>query len=128
MTARSGNASQAYAYTHTSPAEGTVYYRIRQTDMNGTYKVGDVITASNTCGTMSITAYPNPVKDKLILQVGGNAKQLLHVYDVTGRRMASMNINGGRNEINMKGWAKGLYTVTVIQDGKIRYTTKVIKE
>ena len=128
VKAKGSAGSQTYSYTHTSPADGTVYYRIRQTDANGTYRIGDIVTVTNSCGTVAVTAYPNPVKDILIIQVGGSAKQLLSVHDVLGRRMTQLYISGGRNEINMKGWARGLYTVTITQQGRITYTGKVIKD
>ena len=123
-----GNTTQNYAYTHGAPANGTVYYRIRQTDVNGAYTVGDVITVTNSCSSNAVIAYPNPVKDKLIIQIGGSGQRILTVYDVIGRQMTKMNVSGGRYELNTKNWAQGLYTLTVIQHGTLQYTLKVIKD
>ncbi len=124
--AAKGNSAgtQAYSYTHESPAAGTGYYRIRQTDVNGKYTLGDVLAVINNCNASSITAYLNPVKDKLIVQIGGAGSQVLTVHDLEGRQIAKLSVNGGRYEINAKGWAKGLYTVTIGREGKVGYTLK----
>ncbi len=124
----SSSTTQTYSYTHNAPAGGTVYYRIRQTDATGRSTIGDVVTVTNSCGTSSITTYPNPVTDRLIVQAEGTARQLMSIYDVLGRPMTQVYITGGRNEINTRGWAKGMYTVTIVQNGRITYTGKIIKE
>ncbi|MEO6931099.1 MAG: choice-of-anchor Q domain-containing protein, partial [Chitinophagaceae bacterium] len=120
--------TQTYNYTHSTPAAGTVYYRIRQTDINGHYTLGEVITVLNTCRVVSIATYPNPVKDKLIVQIGGNESLLLTVHDVAGRQMTMRSVINGRYEIDAHGWAKGLYTLSISGKGKVRYSVKVIKE
>ena len=77
---------------------------------------------------IAMSAYPNPVSDKLVVQTGGNAKQLLTVTDVLGRRMVTLNVSAGRHEINTRQWGKGVYILTVIEEGKMKYTTKIVKE
>lgn len=128
--AAKGNASgsQAYDYTHGSPAEGTIYYRIKQSDLNGDFFYSNIITVVNSCGKMPIVAYPNPVRDKLIIQIPGTAKQLLTIHDGIGRLMSQRIVNGGRQEINVGSWARGVYILSVKQDGKTAYTVKIIKD
>lgn len=84
--------------------------------------------SSQALETLTMSAYPNPVRDKLIVQTGGNAKQILTVFDVLGHQMIKMSVSGGRHEINAKDWAKGLYILTVTEGGKTKFTTKFVKD
>lgn len=124
----SGTTAQQYKWVHTSPAEGVTYYRIRQTDISGAYTLGDVMQVANNCSSAVMKAYPNPVRSTLIVQIGGSGKHVLSVYDALGRQMVGASVNAGRHEINVVGWAKGLYTLTLTREGKSVYTTKIIKD
>jgi hypothetical protein len=125
-----GNSSgaQSYNYTHTNVAIGTVYYRIRQTDRDGTIVYTKVIAILSNCNKQLVMVRPNPVTDRLIVQVGGNAKQTMIIYDATGRKMIQQTVSSGAHQIEVKNWAKGVYTLTIVQDDKTTFTTKVVKE
>lgn len=77
--------------------------------------------------TLSMTAYPNPVRDVLIVQTTGNTRQILTVYDVLGHQIVKMSVSGGRHEINAKDWVRGLYILTIAEEGKTKYTCKFVK-
>ena len=125
-----GNSSntQTYSYIHANPATGTVYYRIRQTDRNGAAIYTKVMAVLNNCSKQLIVVRPNPVKDRLTVQIAGAAKQTLLIYDVAGRKMTEQIVSSGTHELDVKSWSSGIYTLILTQDGKTTYTTKVVKE
>ncbi len=122
------NTELTYNYTHTSPAKGNLYYRIRQTDVNGNYMYSKVLSVINSCDKAPVVVYPNPAKDKLTIQLSGTARQTVMVHDAQGRLMTQISGSGGSHEIVVSNWAKGIYTLTILQESKKIYTTKIVKE
>ncbi len=81
-------------------------------------------------GTISAKICPNPAKDKAILKMSGLTEDAsLIVSDIQGKIVISNNIARGseNHEINLKGLASGIYTVT-IASSKTKTTQKLIVE
>lgn len=59
----------------------------------------------------SVTAFPNPVKNVLTLQVDGNRNgdASLLVIDVSGKTVRALNILSGKTEVDMTGLPAGVY-------------------
>jgi len=64
-----GNSSQTlnYDFTDDEPFWGISYYRLKQTDYDGQYSYSSIIKVSYNPDS-EVTAYPNPVKEKLIVR------------------------------------------------------------
>ena len=72
-----GNTSQLKEYSHTdsSPLEGTSYYRLKQTDFDGTSSLSRIVPVKfNADENMEFSVFPNPVTDHLNLQLLGLKK------------------------------------------------------
>ncbi len=84
----------------------------------------------NTMGTedfnlLSVKLYPNPVKDRLYIEVQNNVIQSVEVYDINGRLCQShLNVQDG---INTTKLVPGLYFVKV-KSGSAYSALKFIKE
>lgn len=88
----SNNSPTQYLYTDESPLLGTNYYRLKQIDLNGTIAYSEIqsVVFNN---KVTVTFYPNPVKNTLT--VDGNGKQLsgtIVLYDVNGRIVAQSKL------------------------------------
>lgn len=68
-----------------------------------------------------VSIYPNPVNNELFV----DAKGYLIIFDINGQLVYSNNIN--KNYISTQSFARGIYFLSVINDGKV-YTTKFIKQ
>jgi len=71
----------------------------------------------------AITAYPNPVRDKLQLKMTGasNGIYTLSVYDMTGKQIARnilpVSSRDIKIDINANDWATGIYQLQIIGHG-----------
>ena len=120
-------AEETYNYTHLTPVEGANYYRIKQTDANGSVTYSSTIIVINTCTNAPVIAYPNPAHEKLTLVMPGTEKQAINVYNEQGQIVTRVASAAGTIEIDVSKWASGVYTMTVIKQDKTTYTLKVIK-
>jgi hypothetical protein len=68
---------------------------------------------------------PNPVTDILKIKAP-YVMRSLSLYDIYGRLLESININGEIYELEMGKYAKGLYIIRVITPGKT-YTGKIVR-
>lgn len=114
-----GNSSSMINYTFTDDAaQGLAYYRLRQTDINGTTTVSNTIAAG--CGAENGTAIVNAWDDGTYLNLVVSST-LDGVYDLTlmdsqGKVMttrASQVINTGSTtlQVDKRGIATGIYMV-----------------
>ncbi|HET8573791.1 MAG TPA: T9SS type A sorting domain-containing protein [Edaphocola sp.] len=90
VDSRDGNAvkAQNYSYVDQDVTANTVYYRLRQVDVNGNYSYSSVATVQFTDAAagnvLSIT--PNPGHDMISLQINASAHAVrVIVFDISGR-------------------------------------------
>lgn len=70
------------------------------------------LTANNT----SITLYPNPVVESVMI-TGTNANQIAYVYDAMGRMVLSAKLNSEMTPLSLKNLTKGTYQLQVLEQG-----------
>ena len=98
----------------TTPCGTTNYGEVEDYSINISQAVNDPEKiVSNTA------IYPNPVSNTLFVQTAG--KQIYSLFDITGHKMKSANING-KTKINMNNLPKGVYILNI--DGR---NYKVVK-
>jgi hypothetical protein len=86
------------------------------------------VSLNNISNNISTKLYPNPNNGKAKLEIVGLDSQAdVLVYDMLGRVVLSYKINQGEKvlDIDLSGYAKGVYTVRVVND-KLNYTEKLI--
>ncbi len=116
---------QYYSYHDTTSIAGTWFYRLRQTDFDGTVHFTDAIQVDVMTGVPNETGpavfalgqnYPNPVNPTTMIsyELSATTQVSLKVYDVLGQEVATL-VNGikfaGRHEAewNATGLASGVY-------------------
>ena len=80
--------------------------------------------------SLSVTAYPNPVADQLILTIENIELSSLSIQlcDMQGKILQNEKITGRQTSIAMDNLISATYFVKVIQDNKEIKTFKIIKE
>lgn len=126
---------KAYSSTDTETTTNNVYYRIRQTDIDGTFTFSAVVSfkAGQKSGN-SMTAYPNPFSAKLSVNINSaeNDSYLITLYNASGAQLRQIRLvaRKGTNiaEFDGQQLQKGLYLITAVNsDGRIKFNQKVIK-
>jgi hypothetical protein len=119
-----GNSHSPVEYTamdRTAPL-GTVYYRLRQTDVDGTSTVSDVRAVEVTGKELGPVVYPNPNDGAFSVHLpwSTDANMQLTLVDATGRRVRSFIVagTGSPQRVPMdQDLLPGAYTLVVDHQG-----------
>ena len=81
---------------------------------------------------LSVSAYPNPTTDFLILKVDASASLSIQslsyqLFDMNGKRLQNKKIEGNETSIAMSNLVPATYFVKVLQGNKEVKTFKIIK-
>ena len=128
------NLELTYSFVDENPMEGHNYYRLRQIDLDGksTYsKQIDLVV--NTNGNV-VNVYPNPAKDNVSIEYtsNNNASLSLQVIDMSGRiiKQVQAKIASGNNAIllPLDGVSAGMYQLQLIENNRLSYVQKIVKQ
>lgn len=127
--AGNSNSLSKYSFTHNLPdLQKSNYYRIRQSDVDGKSAISAVrLVKFGKAGLVAVTALPNPVRDRLQLQVQADDIRVI-LTDLAGRSIKSMQLQPGYHEINMSRMAPGMYQLVIYKEGRILETQKIVKQ
>lgn len=115
-----------YSLEDTQPYEGVAYYRLVQRNTNGAIRFTDVKIVNRSKKPESFfTAYPNPVHGILNVRIASanTEKTVVELFDMTGRRVQTQNLNLVKGEqnvpVNMGRLQNGIYVLKLTLNGKI---------
>jgi hypothetical protein len=113
----------------------TVYYRLKQIDLDGEYEFSKTISITNgNTKPVQIIVYPNPVSENLLIEIESfeinNAK--VTINDISGRIVKQLNLNlaDGYNKFsieNLNELTEGIYFITIISNQNVLYNNKFVK-
>lgn len=125
-----------YSFVDNTPALGTNYYRLKMTDMDGTYKYSEikkvVFTKQSNRTQTSIT--PNPCLNSLVVSYDAPANGLVQISinDAQGRLLTATEslVAKGANSttMNTSSYASGVYFVGINYDNTGTHYTLVVKQ
>ena len=74
-----------------APLSGEIYYRLSQTDFDGSTQIFDVRTVNRTIKqTDQLIAYPNPASDGFYIQASKDELESIAISDVTGKDLTGV--------------------------------------
>lgn len=116
-----------YKYHHSFSHAGNLYYRIKETDIDGAYVYSNVVLLRTKTNDQSFVIYPNPARDYLQVSLAGalNGKYRMELFDVTGRRLLSRETGNNTEEINTSSLQDGTYLLKLAYNGDVR-TQKIL--
>lgn len=116
-----GNAVQTQYYNawDNMPYEGTSYYRLKQTDFDGTYSYSPIRAVSIDGLGQGISMFPNPAKDQLVIQSLEEKITAIQLFDALGKRVVLMpKVATNTFVFNVEHLLSGIYTVQIQTKGK----------
>lgn len=135
-----GNTTQKsyYKYTDLSPLPGLNFYRLIQTDYDGSQRIYDPVrvTVQERKGSLSIDhVYPNPVNDetRVILTTPQTENIELRLINSSGKEERTIQIDRLKSDrtwhINdLQDLEAGVYYLQASQDGKVSKTIRLLKK
>lgn len=122
-----GNSDYAidYAFTDKTPEQGLNYYRLKQTDFDGTFDYSTTVKAEIT--RINISVFPNPSTSLVTVSVPETVeKGTLQIFDASGKIVLNESVSA-RNEIGVNQLLPGIYFIrisgqrgNVVAEGKFR--------
>lgn len=133
-----GNSSHTQSYSYTDNEIGgsnTLLYRLLQRDLDGRNFYSAILSVRVDCSTDRYFVYPNPVADRLTVQVPSSFANeskntdLISVYSAVGQRIAQIQLSGGAiHTLSTAGWSMGTYMIVISRDGQEVFREKVVKQ
>ena len=122
-------ASQLYGTLDATPFNGTSYYRLKQTDIDGksTYSKSVMVTIPSTDSELS--AYPNPTTTLLNLKIKDAVQKRLtyQIFSIDGKLIDQQKINNDVTTIPTSKLVNGAYLLQVKQNNSVIKTFRIIK-
>jgi hypothetical protein len=125
------NSTVTYSLNDEKPYDGITYYRLMQTDFDGSFKYSDIISISKGEDTNStVSVFPNPFAQTFCIQFNKKTSTdyNVEINNYMGQNIQSQTISEGSNliEINMDNLPDGIYYIKIFNDQK-SYLKKIVK-
>jgi hypothetical protein len=127
VVSAAGSGDHKYNYVDRTNYGGTIYYRLKMTDLaanqtDGNYTYSKIISLAGD-GSFG-AAYPNPAQATLTFQVNNALlNTTATLYDVTGRKLQTIVITTSQQQFNIRSLASGVYMLK-FADGRVERFVK----
>jgi hypothetical protein len=127
-----GNISveQNYSFTDAAPADGTNYYRLRIVDIDNSFNLSIIKTATFKATGLVILTSPNPATSFLNINVSapGNQPYRLRMVNRSGQILYDQKQAAAtqRLQLNVSNYAEGTYFVEVSNTSGLRKVSQVM--
>jgi Secretion system C-terminal sorting domain len=118
---------QKYGYLDTNPFSGVNYYRLKQVDVDGQFTYSKTVSVEMSNAGKNISVYPNPVKDKVMVETTIQGDYTVELFDITGKLLQSYKANQPTMQLTINDLPNGVYMISV-KSNAIQQTFKVIKQ
>ncbi|MBO4739235.1 MAG: T9SS type A sorting domain-containing protein, partial [Bacteroidales bacterium] len=121
---------QQYSY-HINTNDGMMYYRLRQTDIDGQTEVFAPIAVQCTDSKSeepNINIYPQPAENMFEINVQGEGVEIeqMSLYNMVGSCIKRQVVNGRTAAMSLETLSSGVYNLLIrLSDGKL-YNKKVV--
>lgn len=126
VTGANAENGSRYSFNDLAPFKGVNTYRLKQIDFDGRSALSNIERVNFAYDAALVSVYPNPVQDKL--NIVFNDAALLNtnakISTATGAVVANIKLSNYRQPVDMSGYAKGVYFVS-LADGSV---LKLIKQ
>jgi Secretion system C-terminal sorting domain len=117
-----------YAFEDKAPLPGTAYYRLRQTDTDGTLSFSPVVAVKGTAAALAV-AVPNPSTGRFEIRTPAAEVRATEVINVVGARVAAQaaTATNGRLAVDLSAQPAGTYFIR-LQTATGTQVVRVVKQ
>lgn len=116
-----------YTFRDAIPLKSDGYYRLKQIDYDGKYQLGPVRSVSPNENSISLTIYPNPTDDRLVVD-GLSGGETIQVVNESGQQVLVTRNDSGKDKVlNIKSWKTGVYVLTLTEKDGRSVSKRVVK-
>lgn len=120
----------AYEVVDNNPFDGDAYYRLKQTDLDGSFEYSDVVKVN--FESLNYSVYPNPTKEVINVSLKNSENYKLQLFNAVGQVVNIKTLTSttsNRLSVNVKNLPKGIYYLEIRSNSGSRFkTTKIIKQ
>jgi len=126
------SAASTYGTTDQYPLAGTSYYRLKQVDQDGAVHYAPVVSVQLTAAPLAgVLAYPNPVVDRLTLDLRSLASNstTLQLRNLAGQVVLTQSVLGGSTqELDMQTLPAGVYVLQLPTEAGASLVQRIVKQ
>ena len=122
-----------YGYHDSAPSQGQNFYRIRQTDFDGTSTYSATVEVwVESVDDIDLVCYPNPARNDFKVRCSSSSIQDVQgrIFDLNGQLLKEFQFYGGPGAqeypVNIESLPEGVYLVRLFTEETIQ-TTKLVK-
>jgi len=123
FNAKAGTTSTKYQYVDVNKAGDVQYYRIKVVEPGNDGAFSQVVSIKNISSTdseLSLTVYPNPAQDYVMIKTTGNdlLNKELVLVNMSGMELRRTRITNASNQaqLNVSSLPKGVYAIKLMDD------------
>jgi hypothetical protein len=117
---------QKYAWIDEEPLNGLNYYRLKQTDFDGTFEYSAMIMVMTSQEQTPLQVYPNPTKDKIKIRLNTVQPQAkIMLKDAFGKTLQTLDTESLQDnlwQIDVSHYPQGIYFIKYLH-----FVQKVVK-
>ncbi len=125
-----GNSNKELYYTVTDekPYAGISYYRLKQTDYDGTVEYFNIEAVNIEKVPGSFNVYPNPNNGSFIISTDTDYAYSYSVYDSTGKLIKNGKLTDYENTVNLENISGGVYFLTIGTENSKELRQRIVVE
>jgi choice-of-anchor B domain-containing protein len=113
-TTKATNAPNKYVLFDANPTIGTNYYRLKTIDLDGNFKLSNVISVEFASNKNALFLFPNPTKNRVYLSENTfKDDQLIEILDISGKVVLRSTAGQGRGGFDIQYLANGDYFLRI---------------
>ena len=113
------NKASTYQFSDNAPSVGLNYYRLRIVENDGTTKYSKIIAIESGKILRGVKIYPNPTNGILTIELAGQSKANIHVFNLIGQVVLSQKSFSEKTEIDLSALPQGAYWLETQVSGHI---------
>lgn len=112
-----------YESVDAAPGKGYNYYRLKMIDVDGSFRYSNIVKI-NFAGEPSLSLWPNPANDKLIIPEA-KERDRINIIDAKGSIVLSKTITRQNEAIMISHLSAGIYVLQLFSNGEMIHSAFV---